>query len=629
MKYGFSAISLSARRRTFLLLIFILFLTILGTEAVNAYASNVLLICALCLIASLPLLALFGSFIPEEMYPLVIFVASLALLYQTSLISNQLIGPDIHQEYYLANLVKMSSRWDSTIAYDYNAMLSIVMLAPILSIVSGMNLIWVFKIIYPLLFSFVPLVLYQVFQKQIGEKPAFLSTFFLISVVTFYTEMIGAARQEIAEIFLALIIFLVAGTKITITKKTALLTIFIASLILSHYGSAFLFVSSLIGAAFVIPFITRMHIHQRENRVQLGLKPKRTVTMVAFIFLACVLMLAWYTYTASSSTLVEIVNVNYRIANSFFVDFLNPEAAQGLNLIMTPTPSVLHDFAKMLQILMQLFVIVGFFSFLRDLRKPSLRKYIKMNFNLEYASLSLIFLLLLVAAIAVPFLASSLNTTRLYHIALLLLAPFSVIGSIASFGFSARALSPVLGKTKKSFSTNTALKVLSVLLALFLLFNVGVIYELSKDHPSSISLSQNWIQLYGDAEEKAQFYNMYTPSGEVASAIWISQHKNNDSFIYSDYRARNNALNAYAMQSRVEGHLVYSTLEMIPLNSYVYLRKLNLVDGFMGGASEVSGSPDIFNATTTIYLITQEASKIYCNGESDIFYTVDTVKLKP
>jgi uncharacterized membrane protein len=337
-------------------------------------------------------------------------------------------------------------------------------------------------------------------------------------------------------------------------------------------------------------------------------------------------MLAWYTYIAGSSTLAEIANVNYRIANSFFVDFLNPDAAQGLGLILTQTPSVLHDFTKMLQILMQLFVIVGFFSFLRDLRKQSIRKYIKMNFNVEYASLSLIFLLLLVAAIAVPFLASSLNTTRLYHIALLFLAPFSVIGGIAFFRF---ILSPVLGKAKKSFSTNTVLKVLSVILALFLLLNVGVIYELSKDHPSSISLSQNWIQLHGDADEKIQFYNIYTPVEEVASAEWLSKHKSDDSFIYSDYRARNNVLNAYAMQSRVEGRLIYRTLEIIPAKSYVYLRKLNLFDGLMGGAPKVSGSPDTFNATTIIYLITQKASKIYCNGQSGIFYTVDTVRLEP
>ncbi|MGA7076853.1 MAG: hypothetical protein WBZ42_10005 [Halobacteriota archaeon] len=45
-------------------------------------------------------------------------------------------------------------------------MLSLTMLAPLLSVATGMSVTWVFKLIVPLLFALVPLGLYRLYQKQ-------------------------------------------------------------------------------------------------------------------------------------------------------------------------------------------------------------------------------------------------------------------------------------------------------------------------------------------------------------------------------------------------------------------------------------------------------------------------------
>lgn len=109
------------------------------------------------LLAIISLLIAFDKFIPKNLYPLAVFVIAISLLYHNSLISMYIWGWDTHHEYYLSNLVIANPLWVSTIPYAVNAMLSIVMFAPIVSSICNMSLTWVFKIIYPLLFSLVPL----------------------------------------------------------------------------------------------------------------------------------------------------------------------------------------------------------------------------------------------------------------------------------------------------------------------------------------------------------------------------------------------------------------------------------------------------------------------------------------
>jgi uncharacterized membrane protein len=162
-----------------LFLCLIPFLSIFGTYLVNFHHDNIILMSLIIILALIVLLIGFDKFIPKNLYPLAVFVIAISLLFHRSLISMYIWGTDIHGEYYLSNLVMGNSYWDSTIPYTVNAMLSIVMLPPIYSIISDMSLTWVLKIIYPILFSLVPLGLYRVYQKQTDDKIAFLACFFL------------------------------------------------------------------------------------------------------------------------------------------------------------------------------------------------------------------------------------------------------------------------------------------------------------------------------------------------------------------------------------------------------------------------------------------------------------------
>ncbi len=231
------------------------FLTVLGTYLMNFYHNNILLIILIILLAIISLLIVFDKFIPKNLYPLAVFVIAISLLYHNSLISMYIWGWDTHHEYYLSNLVIANPLWDSTIPYAVNAMLSIVMFSPIVSSICNMSLTWVFKIIYPLLFSLVPLGLYRVFQKQIDDKIAFLSCFFFVSLFMFYTEMLQLARQQIAELFFVLLILLMIDKNMDKTKRAFLFIVFGVSLVVSHYALSYIYMFCLISAWLILIFM--------------------------------------------------------------------------------------------------------------------------------------------------------------------------------------------------------------------------------------------------------------------------------------------------------------------------------------------------------------------------------------
>ena len=239
------------------------FLAIFGAWLVNNYRINTLLFVLLAVIAIVPALVAFRRIVPERYYPFVIWTVGLALLLHASLISNHIWGWDINQEYYISNLVVQNGAWDFSIYSNINAMLSIVMLAPIYSILCSIDIVWVFKIIYPLLFSLAPLGIYMIARRQSYDRIAFYGTFFFITFFVFFTEMLQVARQEIAELFLVLIALLIINKDLDKIKKYILLIVFSFSLAVSHYGVSYLFMV-MITLAWVILVVSEPRLAQQD-----------------------------------------------------------------------------------------------------------------------------------------------------------------------------------------------------------------------------------------------------------------------------------------------------------------------------------------------------------------------------
>jgi uncharacterized membrane protein len=592
------------------------FFALIGTYLVNFHHNNILLMLLIILLAIIALLIAFDKFIPKNLYPLAVFIIAISLLYHRSLISMYIWGADIHFEHYLCNLVKTNAIWDSTVPSTYNAMLSIMMVAPIFSDICGMCLTWVFKVIYPLLFSLVPLGLYQVFQKQADDKIAFLSCFFFISLFTFYSEMLALARQQIAELFFVLLIMLMVNKGMDKIKRSFLFIVFGVSLTVSHYGTSYIYMFCLISAWLILVLAEKPEMHTLMNNIYakfgrkaeklarnpISLKIENRTIRSTFVLLFITFTLTWYMYVSASSAFNSIVHIGDHIASSIFTDFLNPAVAEGLGRILEVTVSPLHEVTKYIHLISQCVIVVGVATLMLN-RKG-------MKFEREYEVFCLLNFVICFAAIAVPYFASAFNTTRLYHITLIFLAPFCVIGGIAFF----KALSRANRASWTDQRMRSLLKVLSVFLVIFLLFNSGWVYEVAKDHPTSISLSQESIKEYGDAEGKVAFYNSDTQEQDVFGAWWLSKKNDNTSAIYTDGRGHYKVVISYGM---LYGRVRRLSTTTNPKKGYIYLNYLNVVENLLptwGGEKEEK----IYN--TTEYPPLEKGNKIYSNGGSEIYW---------
>lgn len=578
------------------------FLAIFGTYLVNYYNMNYLLMILILIVSLIPILVTFNK-IPSYLYPFTIFVISLSLLYHKSLISPYLTGWDIHTEYLLSNLVLTNSYWNYSINMNYNSMLSVILLAPTLSSFLNMGLTWVFKIVYPVIYSLVPLGMYILFKKQTNAKIAFLSCFFFISIFVFYTEMISLARQQIAELILILMFLVLIDSKMVNYKRSALIALFAFSLILSHYSLSYIYIYCFIFAFLIlklknIPVLNYLNYFKKD---QAGSSTSQeTLITTTFILLFITVTLSWYIYTSSSSIFDTIITIITSTFNTIITESFNPQYSQSYKLILQGHITILGKISKYLHLITQFSIFIGMLAVL----KSNLFK-----FKREYVALSIANIIIIVASIVVPYLAGQLNATRLYHIALLLLAPFSIIGGLVVLQF-------VFNRIKWKNSFNNSLKIISIFLAIFLLFNTNFVNEVTHIDPKSISLSKNSFEKYGDINSARDYYisSGYLTNEDLAGMYWLLENKNNNP-IYADhfyYSAVFESYGGFIPDSTTTTSYLNST-KLMPFNSELdstYTDSYLYIGTFNFKYNMFLQDDDIKNFSTS------KKSMIYSNGNS-------------
>jgi len=558
------------------------FISIFGAYIKNVYHSNILLMLLIGIIGLITILIGFGKFIPTKLYPFAIFVTSISLLFHTALISDFIWGWDIQVEYYLANAVIINSLWNPAYYSNANAMLSIVMLGPIFSLISNMSLIWVYKIAYTLLFSLVPLGLYQIYQKQTDAKIAFLSVFFFMFLPTYYIEMPFLARQEIAELFLVLVMLIMLDQNISKVTRSILLISFTFSLSVSHYGLSYIFMASII-IVWVLQYFSSKY----------NTKKVIPAFSTQFVALCLVFTLVWYMYISSSSTFITVVKIGDIIINNFMKDFLNPGAAQGFALIVRNASSPLHNIGKYLNLLSNFFITVGLLV--------SLSNRSKFKFEQSFVKFSIFYYILLLAAIAVPFFASQLNASRMYQISLFFLSPFCIIGGVQIV----KVLNVTLFKKIWMYQHRSiSYLIISIFLMFFLLFNSGWIYQLANDDPTSISLSKIDYPLFSEQE--------------IIGKEWLyhfSIVRDNKGYIYADgYRW---LLFLNRIQS-ADIRTLPADVNRIPRESYSYFSAYNLLNNEIILVNQTNVLADTKYISLNPYISVR--NQIYSNGGSKIYY---------
>lgn len=566
-----------------LFLILLPFISVFGTYLMNFYNNNIILISLIIIICSILLLVSFNKGFSPDLYPLAIFSISISLLLHQSLISMYIWGWDINVEYYTANIVIHNLIWNNAVSSNINSILSVSILAPVLSNISGISLVWTYKVIYPFIFSLVPLGLYHIFQKQTSNKISFLATFLFMATYTFYTEIISITKQEIAELFLVLILLILINKDLRNTKGSFLLILFSFSLIVSHYGVSYIL--CLLFIAYLVMFYAVNYIKRFRNpnkTISSGYNTKLTATFVIF-FLSSVL--SWYMYSSGSSGFVSLVQIGSQITSNL-LSIIEPNTSQGLSVVITQQAFFLAEINKLLYLIIQFSIVVGVLATLfKD----------RMNFTKEYLLLSVVVLGMLIAGVVVPYFSSQLNTSRLFHLGIIFLAPFAIIGFLK--------LLELFNFLKVKIRNENKLKIISIFLVIFLFFDSGLAYYIGgEEHTSSVSIQQSY--------DSPVFNNM-----ELSGAEWINTYRNSGHMVYADV-IRIYLL--YGILSNV-GQIPFY-MDLINKNSYVFFGSYNLKEKRIR-VNQMEGANIVTNqGYSPLNVITSSYNKIYDNGGSNVYF---------
>ena len=567
-----------------LLFILLPILSIAGAMYANIYRNNTLLLFTIVAVAFLFIIGVLSKkLLPSKFYPFAVLMIAIAILYHSALISNYIVpfGSDVPGEYFLLKSTQNNAYWNSTLPSSwstklgsYNDMLSITILPTVYASMLNINSAWVFKMLYPLIFSFVPLGLYQIWQTYIGRKYAFISAFLFMAQSTFYMEMLGLNRQMIAELFFVLLLLVIVKKKMKPVNKMICFMIFSFALVTSHYALAEIFL-------FFISFVlVLLFVSKRPSK-------NITVPMVVFFF---VVMFTWYIYTSGSATFNSFLEVGAYLYRQLG-DFFNP-ASRGQTVMtglgMAESPSIWNTISRMFAYLTQAFIVFGLIGLVT--------KRTRIRIEKEYFIFSLTAMTFLAMLILVPGLANTLNMWRFYHILLFFLAPLCVIG--------AEFIVKLLSKREKEFAVSA---LLLIVLVPYFLFQTNFVYEVTGSDSWSIPLSgyrMDALRLYG--------HYGYIDAYSAYGAQWLSKNVDvKNSALYADERARGNVLTIYGM---IYGGYVntLSNTTIVADNGVVYLSTLNVVEGVIP-FGQLSWN------TSELSFIFDDLNIIYTNGGSEVY----------
>lgn len=603
------------------------FLSVFGTYLMNIYNQNIILMALMILIVLIVILVAYDK-ISDDYFPVIIFLIAITLLFHTWLTSTYMWGRDIHSELFFSKLVYYNLYWDKSISTNTNSMLVITIFAPIFSKISCLTLESVYKVIFPTIFALIPLGVFEVVKKQFDSKIAFLAAFFFISIA-FYDITIISSKQLFAEFFIILSLLILIQKKSI--KFSVLLIIFSVLVIVSHYGTSYIYILSLMITVVMImamnisrsnsiisKFRNRFFWHDHIKEVHV----KFNNLTVNFVLLFIVIAIGWYLYGSSASIFDTFVNSGQHIYSSIFSELLDPNSAEGLKMISTNPLSLSGQIHKYLMLSTQFFIIFGILGVLLFGKKE------QWNIRYEFIAFSLSGIIILIFSIIVPNFSNQIYTLRLYQITLLFLSPFCIIGGIHFFQIIGTFMKVSLLRNVKNPT-----KIVSLILIILFLFQIGFIGEIIND-PSSIPLSKNSM-VNSNINEKINFYYDYNVyEQDMYSAKWFSDKTYNENLTLYIDAITTNVINydlfkkfnieSYSKITPTKNQVfsISNSFRFRP-KSYLYLSYHTVVGQILITNKKLSSynETQISQLMTKLFNTTEVNDKIYSNGGSDIYLT--------
>jgi uncharacterized membrane protein len=462
---------------------------------------------------------------------LLIWLISITLLYHAVLLFPNLWGADINVELAVAKSVFISSNWNVGLASNVNSMASISILPVIYSNISDISLIYIFKAFYPLLFSLVPVCLYNIYKTKFKNFYPILAVLLFIFYFGFYTVMPALARQEIAEFFLVLLIIIIIGPKDIISNfnKTILGTIFLFSFLISHYGS-YVFFMFLLGLFLIIEVLLK-------NK-KINYRTFEFSFQFYLLLLGSVLAFFWYYSIGQGSIFKAVIQTFWEgIAAMFQPGYESMEVT--VSEAFVSVLKIIESYLNILIILVGVFGIIvflikkykedprvqdinsqrflsreknirGIFKRLSNkliTQKKRFMSFIRYKFEISELTIFSIASMMIFSISLISTYGRALAVNRVYHWVLFFITPYCIFGFVVVLSLINRFI------LKKKILIKTFARIIFVFLIIFFIFSSSLIYYYSQDKSKS-----GLFTLKNDTN----FYSL-TP-GDICAAEWLKEH---------------------------------------------------------------------------------------------------------
>jgi uncharacterized membrane protein len=578
-----------------LLAILLPLISVLAAFMMNYYGNNTLMFLLLFSLAIVPIIALAKN-VPNSHYPMILFAISFAILLRNNLITDYVIGADIQVTYFFSNLIKSNLLWSPEIP-GHNLLPTVSAVPAIYSLILNIDLHLVFKIIYSFVYSLAPVGIFYAFNKSFGNKEAFLAGIFFSFFWRFYHDTPG--KEAIAHLFLILFLMLITNTTTKKPTRAFFAIVFLFSLAVSHYGTSYIFLIVMALAYFTLVYIRQP---KPDNLFSLNL-----------IMLFCVISIGWNLFLGHGGIFAGIVVIashfGEEIARMFYID-----PRTGLYLITYQHP-MLKTINLLIYMIFASFIGLGILKSAMNI----LRRKHENTTRLVLDAIAIPFFLFFSSSIFM--FGTHFGIDRAYYLSLVVLSPYTFSGYKLVIQSSSWILkrwrekgksqgSPIDPSRETQISRTQKFNLLpiAILLAVLLLFDTGLIYQIAGSPVSS-----------GFALNKEANALAYSES-EMAGAKWLSETVVQGYIIYPDWNSKFLLYQFFPPR--------FSDIDVLSLRpdpfsdrllnltdlherSIIYIRSRSISDTHPGDPTYLS--------TLKVYEITRGASKIYDNGGSKIF----------
>jgi uncharacterized membrane protein/GT2 family glycosyltransferase len=562
--------------------------------------------------------------LPKYVFPLTIFIVSIASIWSYSLRSNYVFGWDIQQEFQVFQSTLSSGKWAIGVKHGpYSAMLSLTVFPVIVSKLSSISGLTIFKLIAPMIFSFVPVTLYYIYRQFTRRWISFVAALVIVAQFYYMQQFSGEVRQQIAFLFFACLLYLMLQKdRLSNRAKNQIMVTFLLGLVVSHYSTTYLAIIFFAGTYVAMKALLLLRGRKFDTK---AIASRLHVKGWAVLIL-CIAAGLWYGPATQSygniqsfdqttsyghvvlTILEDVVSLSVPAApappttqlylrdiSKYYHDdnkgLTYYKAASNSSLTPTKQPVVKAHSSIAALVNTGLTDSFNFGWWILGsvgIGLMSLWAYRKRDFEkMELGIIGIIGIIAFVAIHVVPALQIVYNPSRLNEQVLMVVALPAILVAV-------RVLQLLFKRSVRY--------ILAVVIGLAFLVASGIVTQYSGGNPSA--------NLNNDGVDYSSLYDQQT---DVAAAQWLGTQYNANSSVYADDYG---TLRLQVSANINHGEFLDVTPQTVAQNSYVYADYSNVVDNITtstinGGATYVYTFPSNFLQTSKDLVYTNGDAKVY------------------